>query len=149
MLRTYDAARGTVASIIGRTGRGRALALIAILLTAGCSGYFWTAPKSWALKGQLQSVPESSPHGTLVLERNSKSIFILVDGKAAFRSVEGNSATFRLSPGRHEVIARYTATEGNNAVVAGPLNRSLEIAAGQRVALGVTYTGSGIRFASP
>lgn len=149
MHETNDTALRAGASIIRRTGARLLVALLAVTLTAGCSRYFWSAPKSWAFKGQLESVPESSPHGVLLLERNSNNIYILVDGKAAFRTVQGNSASFRLPAGRHEIQARYTATEGNSAVVSGELKTTIDLRAGQRAALGVMNTGTGIRFVRP
>jgi hypothetical protein len=149
MHEAVEKAKRAGASFIRRTGRGLLLAVLAGTLTAGCSRYFWNAPKSWALKGQLESVPETSPHGTLLLERNNDNIYILVDGKAAFKTVRGRAATFRLPAGPHEVQARYTATEGNSAVVSGVLKTSVDLRVGQRIALGVQHSGSGIRFVRP
>jgi hypothetical protein len=149
MRKRTDIAIRAGASIFRRTGSGLLFALLAVTLTAGCSRYFWNAPKSWALKGQLESVPESAPHGVLLLERNSNGIYILVDDKAAFRSVQGNTASFRLPAGRHEIQARYTATEGERAVVSGLLKTSIDLRVGQRATLGVMHTGTGIRFVRP
>lgn len=142
--------RRAMTSSLRRAGRGLAIATMAGLLASSCSSYFWSAPKSWAFKGQLASVSESAPHGTLVLERNSEHIYIIVDGKAAFRTVEGSRASFRLPPGRHEVAAMYSATEGNSAVASrAPLKGSFELREGGTVRLGVVSTGSGIRFVQP
>lgn len=145
----FDVALRTLGSGRGPGARRWLPVLLAGLFATGCSWYAWNAPKSWAFKGQLQSVAESAPHGDLTLERNSYKIFLLVDGKAAFREdVRGTSATFHLTPGKHEVVAIYNSTEGNSAVVAGPLKTSVDIANGQRVALGVAFNGS-LRFVRP
>ncbi len=91
------------------------------ILFSGCvatqGGYFLT------FTGQLTSVPQSEPHGTLTVSREEKhylgtrlsipgltdykNILVKVDGKYVFKEIEGKSATFRLAPGKHEVEAEY------------------------------------------
>ena len=76
-------------------------------IISGCSSYSLVAPTNWAFAGQLNSVPETQPHGELTTERNVSNIFIMIDGKAVFRDDPNIfRSTFRLSPGDHEMEAK-------------------------------------------
>lgn len=56
---------------------------------------------------QLASVLQNQPHGTLVIQRGSGDISVLVDGRDAFGLMEGCQASFRLAPGEYTILANY------------------------------------------
>lgn len=122
-----------------RIGPGLGLALAAAVLAAGCSVYAWTVPIIWSGKSQLQEVAQSAPHGTLVLRRDHERIFILVDDQAAFRSVSGKEASFRLAPGRHEIATMYN---DGKRVSTEPLKGSFTLDPGQRITIEVESRGT-------
>ena len=78
---------------------------IAAILFCGCTAHFMTAPTDWAFKSQLKSVPESEPHGTLILIRNHSCIYILVDNYVVFKDAKMAKASFHLTPGKHQIQA--------------------------------------------
>ena len=60
---------------------------------------------------RLTTVPESSPHGTLVIARNSTDIHVEIDeiGEGVWPRPEANETTIYLSPGLHLISAEYRA----------------------------------------
>src|SRR5262249_2288554 len=77
----------------------------------GCNRYMWTAPNDWITKQQLESLPETEPHGTIFVFRNDISIFAKIDEEALFRTREFYDkyvVSFRLMPGEHELVYEYS-----------------------------------------
>ncbi len=99
------------------------------ILFSGCAATFGG-------KGQLMSVPESEPHGTLTVSRENKdfpglplyeNIFVTIDGKDVFTAKESKSATFRLSPGNHLVEYIYFVKGGGARASSGVIKRVVEV----------------------
>ena len=77
------------------------------VVLSGCSTYWLNAPPGWEFMSQLQSVPISEPHGTLVVQRNDHHIYVVINGVAVFKTLKGNSAAFYMAPGEYEVKSKY------------------------------------------
>lgn len=75
--------------------------------TTSSSRWFWRVPIDWSMKGQLPQAQAGVSFGNVTIEKNSPAVYVLIDGQAPFRNIDGNQATFRLTPGRHLIEYRY------------------------------------------
>ncbi len=96
-----------------------------IMIFSGC--YRIRTPLLWSAAANLESVPESQPHGTLIIKRNSSSLYLLVDGKHAFNEIDQTEASFRLAPGQYPLKLRFHNSNQYSKI----MERSLTIVEGK------------------
>ena len=116
--------------------------LILFLIFSSCGQYFFQVPASWSLKGSLESVPETEPHGNLLIDRQSSCIFILVDEKAAFKgsTFKNLQDEFRLSPGNHIIKVQYYEKARHTDII----EKSINIEENKKQVIIVEYDQIGI-----
>ena len=116
---------------------------IAAILLCGC--FFMRAPSTWAFKSELKSVPESEPHGVLVLVRNNPNIWVLVDNRMVFKDAKTTQLSFRLAPGKHKIQTMYHGHESYGAKLysrsSDTLEKLVELKEGSAIVVNIVTDG--------
>ena len=92
--------------------------LAVVIGFARCSSYGWNVPRNWAKSEQLQSVSDSSPHGTVNVTRTNRNLFLLINESAVFRADPASlNGTFQLAPGHYVAQAIQSGQTTSSSVI--------------------------------